>query len=524
MKRAVFVLLALLMAIAVMIPACGGGTPTPPTPPAPPAEQPQYGGILKAAYTWGPRVLGYYPAMGFTDLQSVYPYAESMVNMDGKGNSIPELAASWDVDTANKTITWHLRQGVKFHDGTDWNAEAAKWTYDETIAAGRLKYGELITSIEVIDDYTLRFNLSQYNNRLVQAYGYMVCFFSPTAFNANGGKDWARDHPVGTGPFKVVDFKRDAYLKLEKNESYWRPSRPYLDGIDIRFIGEKLTAMASLQAGEIDFWHDTEDVDTVIKLDSLGFPAVTGGVGLLIIVPSAKNPDSPFANKKVREAVEYALDREAMAKTFTKGFGEAAYQCAPSWASIYDPDFKSRKYDPEKAKQLLAEAGYADGFQTSIAALAFGGVRDYATAAQNYLAAVGITAEVEAVDMGRLMVMEEEGWNGLMVNIVMESSPNYIVPFLDNFGPLPAKYFFASFGRSPEYEALCQQVQSAQDDESERVAVQKLIRQAAEDATVIPLFVSQTLLTVQPYVHPYLYEETGTMATSFFHEWWMEKH
>jgi ABC-type transport system substrate-binding protein len=119
MKRAVSILLVLLMA-AVIITGCGEPEPAPPpppeeeeeTPPPPGPEESKYGGILRCAYTIGPRVLGYFPQMGFTDVACVFQYAEALVNVDGKGNLIPELAESWDVDTANKTITWHLRQGL----------------------------------------------------------------------------------------------------------------------------------------------------------------------------------------------------------------------------------------------------------------------------------------------------------------------------------------------------------------------------------------------------------------------------
>jgi peptide/nickel transport system substrate-binding protein len=516
MKRPVFILVALLMVAAMIITGC----PTP-APPAPPAEEPQYGGILRIAVPFGPRVLGYLPDMGFTDLGSMGPYAEALLNTDGKGNLIPELATSWDSDITNKTITWHLRQGVKFHDGTDWNAEAAKWTFQIMKDAGRLQYGELITSMEVIDNYTLRFNLTEYSNRLIHYLGKSVYFFSPTAFETNG-KEWARTHPVATGPFKLVDFKRDSYWKLEKNENYWRPDRPYLDGIDVRVIPQEMTASASLQAGEVDYWGSPNLATTVLDLQEKGFKYEASGLFFLFLMPDVKNPDSIFANKKVREAVEYAINREALAKAATGGLGGAAYQMAPSTAAaVYDPDYKGRQYDPEKAKQLLAEAGYATGFKTTIHVLQQ--VVDYATAVQSDLAAVGIEAKVDSTDMARLMTVVAEGWDELLIYLAMVSSPDYVTPFINNFGPTPTTPIFASFGRTPEYEALCEQVKSARDDKSEQAIVKKMIRQLGEDATVIPLFTDPSTPVWQPYVHPYRYPETG-MLGQFYSEWWMEKH
>jgi peptide/nickel transport system substrate-binding protein len=526
MKRVVSILLVLLMAAAVIITGCGEPEPAPPeTPAAPPAPapgEPQYGGILRCAHTFGPRVLGYFPQMGFTDMATAWYYAEGLLNVDGKGNLVPELAESWDVDVDNKTITWHLRQGVKFHDGTDWNADAAKWTYDKTIEAGMLQNSELIKSIEVIDDYTLRFNLTQYCNRLLLAYGYMVFCFSPTATEANG-KAWARTNAVGTGPFKLVDFKRDAYMKLEKNENYWRPGRPYLDGIDVRFIPEELTGSASLQTGEIDYYQSPTTATMILKLREMGFKDEVSGLTLGFLMPDANNPDSPFANKKVREAVEYALDRETMAKALRLGLAEPAYQMAPPTSAVYDLDYPVRQYDLEKARQLLAEAGYPNGFKTTIFAILMGASSDNAAAVQSALAEVGIEAKVDLADMGRYMTMQAEGWNnGLLMSIIYLPQPNYATTYLASLGPTPTVPAFPSFGRSPEYEALCEEVKSAYDAESERAIVQKMIRQVGEDATAIPFLIDPFRPVMQPYVHPSKDEETGVVRF-FLSEWWMEQ-
>ena len=224
--------------------------------------------------------------------------------------------------------------------------------------------------------------------------------------------------------------------------------------MDIRFIPQELTALASLEAGEVDWWHGPSTATTILDLQEKGFESGVHGVFMFFIMPDASNPDSPFANKKVREAVEYAIDREALTEALTSGLGDPLYQMAPSTSSVYDPNFKGRQYDPEKAKQLLTETGYPDGFQTTIAALQ--GTERNPTAIQNYLAAVGITAKVEAVDMGRLMVMEFGGWKGLLLTIIAPAypSPNYIPVYLDYLGPPPTTFAFPGFGRSPEYEAL----------------------------------------------------------------------
>jgi len=519
-KRSVFILIALLMVSAIMIPACGKGTPTPPPPPT---EEPQYGGIMRCAFTFGPRILGYFPEFGFTDGATAWYYAESMLNVDEKGNLIPELATSWDVDATNKTITWHLRQGVKFHDGTDWNAEAAKWTYDKTIEAGKLQSGNLITSIEVIDDYTLRFNLTQFSNRLLMSYGYMVFFFSPTAFETNGGKEWARTHPVGTGPFKVTEFKRDAYIKMEKNTDYWRPNRPYLDGVDIRMIPQELTGAASMEAGEIDYWQSATTATMILEMRDKGYKDEISGLTLGFLMPDAANPDSPFADKRVREAVEYAIDRPTMVQALSLGLSAPSFQLAVSISSVYDPDYKGRPYDPEKAKKLLAEAGYSDGCPISLFAIQMG-TMDQATALKNYLDAGGFVTKIEGMDMGRFMTMQSDGWkNGLMSGLVFAPQPNFTSSFLQALGPTPTSPVYPSFLRTPEYQALCEQANSAYDLKTEEALVKKMIKLIAEDATIIPTTEGNFRPIMQTWVHPMKDKESGIVRFTMS-EWWMEPH
>jgi peptide/nickel transport system substrate-binding protein len=166
-----------------------------------------------------PSVLGYAPEFGANDTLFSMPCAERLVDWDEKGNFLPQLAESWEGDAKNNTFTWHLRKGVKFHDGTPYNAEALRWNYQIQMDAGRLPDRELVKSLEVVDEYTLRMHLTDYSIMAPFSYGFSPQF-SPTAFKNNGGKEWARLHPVGTGPFKLAAFQRDTLIRYERNENY----------------------------------------------------------------------------------------------------------------------------------------------------------------------------------------------------------------------------------------------------------------------------------------------------------------
>jgi ABC-type transport system substrate-binding protein len=144
----------------------------------------------------------------------------------------PNIAASYDVvsDPANASITLHLQKGVKFHDGTDFNAQAVKWNFDKQ-KAGNM-YASVTNywkSLEVLDDYTLRINLTTWLNRAVRSYADSVTYVvSPAAFDKNG-IDWLRWHMVGTGPFVQTDFQQQVSLTTARNPNYWEQGKPYLD-------------------------------------------------------------------------------------------------------------------------------------------------------------------------------------------------------------------------------------------------------------------------------------------------------
>jgi ABC-type transport system substrate-binding protein len=162
-----------------------------------------------------------------------------------------------------KTVTYHLRKGVKFHNGTPFDAEAARWNLQFQKDTGRLTDGELVKSIEVVDEYTVRINCNEYTSQSVLNYGWGG-FYSPTAFTKNGGKEWARFNAVGTGPFRQAEFKRDSVVRYEKNKDYWRKGYPLLDAIEIRWIPDPVTASMMVEKKEADAWMDVNNMKNVV--------------------------------------------------------------------------------------------------------------------------------------------------------------------------------------------------------------------------------------------------------------------
>jgi len=360
------------------------------------ADKPQYGGTMKIIAQRGPTNIGYSAAMNFADHTPGVMYAERIMDVSVKGDLLPRLAESWEYSPDGKAITFHLKKGVKFQDNTDFNAEALKWNLETCLEARAVPGAKYIASFDVIDDHTFRVNLTERHNQII--YGIWRPFiFSPTAFKKNG-KDWAVTHAVSTAPFKVVEFKRDVIIKMEKFEGYWDPDKPYLDKVEFRIVKEPATCALMMKAKQADFWFQATAREAA-ELRDEGLTVITGPSFIHNIYPDSKNPDSPFADKRVREAMEYAIDRKAMSDALGFGFTVPINQLAPPGSAGYNTDYEGRPYNPEKAKRLMAEAGYAQGIKTTMGLRAI--ELDKATVIKNYLAEIGIDVKLDVCDPGR---------------------------------------------------------------------------------------------------------------------------
>ena len=362
------------------------------------ALTPKVGGTLRFLYNTVPTNTGW-PA----DYQINQPITQltcdTLLRGDNKGNVIPWLAESYKIADDQKSITFSLRKGVKFHDQSDFNAAVAKWNLDNFIEA---KMQSNWASVDVVDDYSVRVNFTKWQNTILSSFvepTFVAFMVSKAAFDKNG-KDWMRSHAVGTGAFIFDSFVTDVSYKVKRNPDWWVKGKPYLDGIDYVLVSDEATRSLSMKSGE----GDVARFGSILYIDQFsGRPEYSVQIAppsnTLSLIPDTANADSPWANQKVREAVEYAIDKEGIARTFGHGFTQAPYQLVPRACTLaYDPDFKiGRKYDPEKAKQLIAEAG--GGFETTIIVFPTS-ERNIVAALQDNLEKVGIKINLEFPDMG----------------------------------------------------------------------------------------------------------------------------
>jgi ABC-type transport system substrate-binding protein len=347
------------------------------------------------------------------------PVTETLFIVDAQDRIVPVLAESVEVAPDGLSVTFKLRQGVKFHDGTDFNAEAVKYNLENVITnevAGSAPL-QSIESYDIIDDHTLKINLKTFDATFLMslAQSGIGVMISPAALaKPTTPENAGRDHLVGTGPFVFDSWAVDQYIIMKKNPNYWQEGRPYLDEIEIRNIPDYTISVMAFKAGEVDM---VESIDPAQynELKDQGYSVdIPQGLAFVFSFRTAnKDPNSPFHDKRVREALWYSVDREGLVYGLGKGTYNVADQLASPSQGWYIEDYPARPYDVEKAKDLLDQAGYGQGFECVL----HGDIRgrqDDLVALQTYFGAIGITCTLDIADVARSTTFGTEGFDGIL--------------------------------------------------------------------------------------------------------------
>jgi len=347
---------------------------------------------------------------------------------------------------------------------------------------------------------------------------------SPKAYKEHG-KDWMITHPVGTGPFKFDSMQKDVFIKWVRNDDYWQKGLPYLDGITMKiivdantsrntFISKEVDILTQIPGDMLDTFRNMKDVELVYPKTEVGL----AGEGL---ISDSGNPKSPFYDVRVRKAISYAIDRKKIAEVLHRGFVTATnqYNVPGSW--VYNPDLDPFDLNVEKAKQLLAEAGYPNGFTTTLTGTP--NESKLLQAIQGYLANIGITAKINIVQTPKWNAMViTEGWEGL-ITYRYTTDRELASALLPHFGPDANIYGNHSLRPEKVMKLIDDFNTDLDSDKRKKIAmdIQKAVFE--EYAMVTSLYVETT-----PYLRQKNIQDDGTLTSRYLlftpEKMWIKKN
>nr|WP_240465356.1 ABC transporter substrate-binding protein [Neobacillus thermocopriae] len=454
---------------------------------------------------------------------------ETLVEYGDQDTTInPGLAEKWEVSEDGLTYTFHLRKGVKFHDGTDFNADAVVFNFNRWMNGNDEKFpyysmfggykndeGHVIKEVKAVDEHTVQFVLKRpqapfLKNLAMSPFG----IASPSAVEKYG--DDFRSHPVGTGPFKFVEWKQNDTITLEKNPDYWKEGLPKLNKIIFRVIPENTARLNALANGEIDVMDglnnsDEETVKSNPNLQVIERPSMN--VGYIGLTTTRK----PLDNKLVRQAINHAVDKKAIIDAFYGGKAEAAVNPMPPSIEGYNDAIEDYPYDLEKAKALLKEAGYENGFEIDLWAMPV--ARPYMPEAQKVaeviqesLSKIGIKAKIQSVDWATYLEKATKGeFDMFMLGWTGDNgdADNFLYTLLDKDSIGSNNY--THYSNDELHEVLI--AAQTETDQAKRNELYKKAQEIIkEDAPWVPLVHSTPLLAASKDVVNYLPHPTGSEA------------
>lgn len=342
-------------------------------------------------------------------LNNIYDCLVRRVFKDGKIQHEPMLATSWEMINDTAWI-FHLRKGVKFHNGEDFNAETVRYNFERVLNPGqkfkglpnrRRYYFDYIDSVTIVDPYTVKITTKTPIAFLIVNLGWGLPIV-PHQYTVEKGDAYVASHPVGTGPFKFARWVKDEEIVLEANESYWGGA-PSIKTLVFKPIPEDSTRVAALMGGDVDIAKNVPIhlVPMITSSNRAKVITTPGGLNLSVHLNSVRK-GSPLQDKRVRQAINYGVDKENIVRQVLEGYGIPMGSPLNSAHFGYDPAIKPYPYDPGKAKALLKEAGYGDGLNLTFDSPSgrYAKDKEVAEAIVGQLAKVGITVKLNVLEWG----------------------------------------------------------------------------------------------------------------------------
>ncbi len=521
-------LLALLAALLGTLIACGAPATTAPAPAnttapsgnvnppnKPPAAAPVRGGTLRVGLEDEPTTMDPHMSTAAVDRQVYQSIFNSLVRLDQDLTFKPELADKWEF-TDPKTLVLTLHKGVKFHDGTDFNAKAAKANFDRIMnpdtKSPRASEIATVKEVVVVNDFTLQLNLTQPDAallaQLTDRAGMMI---SPAAID-KFGKDLARN-PVGTGPFQFVEWIRDDHLSTKKFADYWEKgddgqALPYLDAVTYKAVTDQTVRLNSLKTNTLDIIQSLAAKDIPAMRQQKDFVlSEVPGLGYDGLSLNLKKP--PFDKLEVRQAVAMSVDRDALAKSLFFDTVKASEGPLPTSSWAFDQSINNIfKHDPVGARALLQKAGLTPPVKFSCQVSNTPQAIQIAQATKEQLAEGGLDMELELLEFGTALakynnkehICFQIGWSG------RPDPDGNIFSFLVTNGGLNRDQY-----SNPKVDELLNKARATYDQSERKKLYTEALQTAVSEVAIVYLDTGNNYKAYTPKLNGFVHVPDGMM-------------
>ena len=413
-----------------------------------------------------------------------YNLLEGLLKVDRNGRVVPALAKSYSVSKDGREYAFVLHSGIKFHDGSPCTAEDVKFTFErlrdpKTAAPYRMFY-EAIEAVQVVDSASLKFRTKKVDSNFLfnLARGDAVIVSKHSV-------DRLKSAPVGTGPFKFVEWKRGDSVTMVKNPDYYRKGIPYLDRVTFRFISDPSAQLAALRAGDVDvIAYDLAPENAPALGKDSRFKVLIGNTTTDVIM-AMNHSRKPFNDRRIRQAITLAVDRKAVIQGAVAGYGTPIGSHMDPTNPNYVDLSGLYPYDPEKAKKLLAEAGYPTGFGAVLKLPEpYAYARRSGEIIADQLSRVGIKLIIEVIPMGQWVdrVFKNAEYDLTIIG--------HAEPFDIEIYARPKYYFRYS---NPKFQELLKKAEAEMNEQARKKLYGQAQRMLADDFVNVYLFVYPAL-------------------------------
>ncbi len=452
----------------------------------------------------------------------------SLLTLDKDLQPVPDLAQRWEVSPDGLAYTFYLQEGVKFHDGTDMDAQAVKWNFEhmmdpQTRAFTRVFYKD-VKAVEVVDRHTVRFVLQEPNYMfpLVVA-GYRLGFpmTSPTAFEKMSEQE-RRSHPVGTGPFKLLEWVPNDHITLVRNEHYWKQGLPYLDKVIFKVLNDPISQVTALKTGEVDMLNSVSP-ELVRGLRQAKNITVLVGLQTTPMAAMLQVTRPPFDDLRVRQAIGcYGTDRQEIAERAQLGLAKPLVSMVAVDVKGYVDLNAMCPYDPEKARALLKEAGYDASHPLHFTIITDNEKQVFANIAtllKEQYRKLGVEAKVEVQDKVTWMTYMV-GKNRCQWDVSVEDLASVITVHHNSYVSVVGAPFNLSCHSDQKVNELYRQIKLVPTEAERQQRNEALLRYVAENMYWVNVSTSPHFKALRNHVKDFVYQ--GEIKF-FLEQVWLDK-